>query len=487
MDFRQTAFRRAARAVALIATVTGFAHGALSPDQKERLLRDLEATAVSANAESGGALIEHLRDLSVSMDDWRDVFDAYFEAGVFTPGHAQFWDHAVASVSRDLRDRAALISGWWSCAGLRRGIEFSGSRPGSTESAMQAAVFLQRVAMSLSATGRTELWNGLLEAFKKTPAAALSIDRARYGLHVQLALSLRDLAGDTPQRRAQIADVLGIRDAARLFWETHAVFLFDGGGLAPVQVAALSEVLNAVPRNVHATVAFIVPETTGLSASAGWHTSGQVVGISPVPMAMMSDPREFISTVGQPVAPVFALNAAQQLVRAAQQIQFAVRPDLRARRDLLLYRAGRKREHYLRRYQFVHPDVYLADPDTLLPSVAYLYFLDSRRAFEMGLYLFGAGAEEATDSFLLLADLLSGGGNTTWIYATAPDGSMAKWPTPIGRVLVPSVRVEPGRADIYVGTVTTVNLVMCNAIAINGFTYEFGIDPQGVSTRVLRR
>jgi hypothetical protein len=204
-------------------------------------------------------------------------------------------------------------------------------------------------------------------------------------------------------------------------------------------------------------------------------------------MGVLSDPREFISTVGQPVAPVFTLNVVQQLVYAAQQIQFALRPELRARRDILLYRAARKREHYLRRYQFVHPDVYLADPDALLPSVAYLYFLDSRRAFEMGMYLFGAGAEEAADSFLLLADLLSGGGNTTWMYATAPDGSIAKGPTPLGRVLVPAVRVEPGRTDIYFGTVTTVNLVMCNAIAVNGFTYEFGIDPQGVSTRVLRR
>jgi len=187
------------------------------------------------------------------------------------------------------------------------------------------------------------------------------------------------------------------------------------------------------------------------------------------------------------VASLFTISTAGSIVRAIQVVQFAKRPELRARRDIILANARGKRERFLRRFQMLPPAVYYEDPDGLLPSVAYPYFIDSSRAFAMGMLLFEIEKQEAMDSFLLLADMLSGGSGSTVLFATDPVGRISHSRAAISRIYLSQIRQAATDDFGFSGSFVPANFHICNGIAINGYSFLFEPDPQGISIRVHRR
>jgi hypothetical protein len=245
---------------------------------------------------------------------------------------------------------------------------------------------------------------------------------------------------------SHLADALTLTRPVAAFHREHGIFVFEGGLLSEAHWASLSSLFAAVPPVLHQVVAVVVPEGAGLDAAAAQlEAPGLVLDVFAAPMELASNPMEFIPRVGYRDAPEFTLGAAVQLVRAIQHVQFGLRPELRDWRDAIAVRAGARPSRYLRRT--VPPEVYLADPDALLPVTAYLWFLDSGRAFFQAMELMKVKESEALDALLLLADLLSAGGGETLLFETSPDGAVRSTATPVQRTpFAPGVAIVSGFA-----------------------------------------
>ncbi len=170
--------------------------------------------------------------------------------------------------------------------------------------------------------------------------------------------------------------------------------------------------------------------------------------------------------MGQPVAPEFTLEAAVQLMRLIQSVQFGQRPELVHRRNTILNTAGLEPTRYLRR--FIPPAVYQANPDELAPLTSYLYFLDSERAFFMAMELLGYRENQAIDAVMLVADVLSGGGNTTLLLHIDPAGIVTSEPASIRRT-----QMEPG-------------LPYASGLTVDGYLWTFELNDRGGIMRYYR-
>jgi len=251
------------------------------------------------------------------------------------------------------------------------------------------------------------------------------------------------------------------------FYARHGVFLFDGGALDEAQLQSLGSLLAAFPPQLHAAIAVLVPDGLGANAAQlGLVTSRPILEIAPLPMEVTSNPGEFIPRVGQTAAPEFTLAAATQLLRIIQRVQFTARPDLALRRDALLARAGPRRERYLRRT--IAPELYLSNPDELLPLTGYLWILDSARAFHMAMELLDIRLGEAADALLLLADMLSGGGGSTLLFRTDALGRVSSQETPLRRVLA------------------TPDLAYVTGLGVDGTLWAFQLNVRGGAVRCFR-
>jgi hypothetical protein len=278
-------------------------------------------------------------------------------------------------------------------------------------------------------------------------------------LAMQTCLTLA-LYGDAPalQRWLKLPErTLSFMDAAQ-------AFLFGGNALTQENFDALVSVFKVFPRGLHQVIAVIVPEGAGLDAgTAGLNTPGIVLNISAAPNGVSSPEEFYMETRLQPVAPLFTLEAAMQVFRAVQYVQFSQRPELVERRNLILSNAGGEVTRYLRRG--IPPAAYLGEPDELLPQTAYLWFIDSTAAFEQAGGLLRFKENEAMDALLLLADVISGGGDSSLEFRTDMDGKLNAREVPLQRT-----EVQPG-------------LRFATGIGINGEIWSFGVDATGGVSR----
>lgn len=443
----------------------------------------------SQNSEAANHIAQYLADSRYSSGDWSRLFQAYFDGGgQFTAGHVTFWNWAMNNTAGELQRRVGLVSGLWAAAAIGGSLE-SGAWGDAAAFRSLASGFdwLARIASGLGSNGRSAVFSGLSEAVGNRTIAALSSSPQQYATYIQYGLILREYATGNPNSRKIVSEIMGFRFATQQFWEARGVLLFDNGGLDAAQLSSLDLLLTVIPNELHNIGAFIVPQSTGVAAGTSFSTPVQIVYLEPAPTGVTTNPEEFPERVGQPVASLFTISTAASIVRAVQDIQFAKRPELRARRDIILANARGKRERFLRRFQIVPPAQYYADPDSLLPSVAYPYFIDSSRAFAMGMLLFEIEKQEAMDSFLLLADMLSGGSGTTVLFAADPLGRITHSRASISRIYLNTIR-QPAPDDFgFPGDYVPANFNICNGIAINGAYFLFEPDPQGISIRVHRR
>jgi len=478
------------RAAALVLLLSGpGAWAAFDEEAEAGLLGAFDTLSQSDNTDAARFIGGFLEDSRYSSGEWQELFHTYFgEGGSFSPGHAVFWNWAIGQTAGEVQRRVGLVSGLWAAEAIGSSLG-AGANGDIVAFQTLAAGFdwLGHIAPGLGANGRSAVFSALDDAVGARDIAVLSRSPQQYGIYVQYGLTLGDYATGNPNSRKIVSDIMGFNNAARRFWESRGILLFDNGALDAAQLSSLDLLLTVIPSELHNIGAFIVPGATGVSSGTSFTTPVQIIFLELIPTGATTNPEEFPQRVGQPVSSLFTVTTAASIIRAVQDIQFALRPELRARRDMILANARGKRERFLRRYQIVPPGVYYADPNALLPSVAYPYFIDSSRAFAMGMLLFELEKQEAIDSFLLLADMLSGGSNTTVLFATDALGRISHSRASLSRIFLGQVRQAAADDTGFAGNYVPANFYICNGIAINGYYFLFETDPQGISIRVHRR
>ncbi|HOE66333.1 MAG TPA: hypothetical protein PLO62_07385 [Candidatus Hydrogenedentes bacterium] len=473
------------------------AHAALDDATKHYLKQAFQTLSTTQDQAAADYVLQVLHQAPLSDGEWLAFSQTGIGAARFTPALIQFWDYAMRSAG-DATPRMALFSALSAAhaAGKTLGRFRGPASVLSPDAAMPpdpedhapdggaaALDWLQRVSPYVQQGSR----DAVVAAFKtalggRAPAAAIGgaqrteeSQTAWFGM--QMCLSIAPYIANSPAARSE-TKFLGLPEEAARFWETYGVFVFDNGGsFAPEHLNSLASLLAAIPSSLHAIAALISTQAFGQDLTAlRLGSPGQLVAITPLPMTQRTDPSEFTPHSPQPFAPAFTAFAAQQIVRAVQTEQFRKRPELQARRDIILRHARDASERYLRRN--VAPQVYLAQPDELLPSVAHLWFVNTRWLFETALDLFSIEQTDAMDQFLLLGDLLSGGGASAPFYATDLSGKTTRFDAPIGRTRVTSLNMPP-QTSTGVASAVPVDMQLVTALVVDGTSYVFGLNDAG--------
>ena len=452
---------------------------AVTKEDEKALGEAFQRMSAGEDAAAASVVLGYLANPSISDNDWLQFFERRFQSSWFTPALARFWEVALGQGNL-AQDRVAFLSAC--CAASAAGLALRENRADSAEIVSTAMLWLERMRLGLGAQAREMVLRTLENTLAGAqPAAAIRPGTAPAVLRnlFQLHLWLGGYAADSAGSRQTLSRVLGIPEPYRRFWETHGIFLFDAFGLSPAQVDLLSGLLMAIPSRLHRIVAVVCSDSTGIDPRApSLDTAGQLVFVPALPLTQMTHPREFGRPEGgAPVAPEFAVVAAQQIFRAIQAEQFARRPELVFKRDLVLAHAREARARYLRRT--IPPKLYQEQPDELLPAVAYLWFLDTPEAFRMAFDVFRLEVGEPMDSLLLMADVLSNGEGNTYFFHMTPQGQISSNSVPIGRIVIRPMRAP--RADTYqMGTSRfPAQMAFVNTITVKGTTYRFSLNEQG--------
>jgi hypothetical protein len=445
----------------------------------------LGAVALSGDAESADFLADRLYDEQVSTEQWRRDFQKYFGTGTFTVSLGLFWESAVSDADEGDQARIGSVSALCACEAVKAALPRAVELPAAYDSLAMAFRWLQYASPALDAGARSTVFDALAKAFGASTLGSFARQPRQYAFYVQAALTLGEYAD--ARGRDSVGKLLGLAPAALAMWQSFGVLVFDNGAYGARHYESLASLLRAIPPRLHAIRAIIVPEATGIAPGAAFITSGQIVYLPYVAMDVYTSPLEFLEYRGL-VAPRFTAIAAQEIVRAIQAVQFWKRPELLARRDIILANAQYVGARYLRHYRMVPPQVYANNPDELLPALAYIYAIDSRTVFRMALALFLLHEQEAVDQYLLLADLLSDGGSTAPLLATSLDGAVSSASAALGRVHGNWVRApNPSNANLlYANPAVPVDLWFCNAISYQNTKYVFEFDDRGITTRYLR-
>ena len=437
------------------------------------LVRALEMLSEAPDIDLAGDVIPALIDAAMTDDDWQGLFHTFFETHAFTDTLAQFWDYSLRH-DQGRGPRLALVSGFCAGAALARGLVQLTATAETVDyaSLMNALRWPERLLPALDAQQRRTVFSALVESLDGAKADLTALLRPttdggppRTRLAMQLALTLGAYAGRSPHRRDALDEALRLPNDMRTFWRSHGILLFDNGALEVPQLLSLDNLVRLVPPQLHAIRAFVVP---GAVPVPGLVSVGQIVSIPPVPIDAVTDRAEFDLRGPRPVAAQFTVNAAVQIVRAIQDVQFSRRPWLAERRDALLERARVRRVNYIRRT--VPPEVYQDDPDELLPSTAYLWFIDSPAAFQVALDYGRSKERGALTALLLLADLLSNGTDTSLMFTIDPQGGVT------GDVIA----IERADLDLVpMGPLGAVNAAPVSGLRVLDDFWAFRVDQLG--------
>jgi hypothetical protein len=351
----------------------------------------------------------------------------------FTPDHAAYFRALIEGRQEEFPE-AAADSAVFAGRALAKALA---ALPPDTETARAALAWLDGVYALLNTESGATVQRGLSAAFREHAVrldgalkASPESDMERVQCAMQACLSLA-LYGDAALLKQWVAPP----DALVNFYRRTGALLYDGGVLDSAQFESLATLFEAVPPALHGIAAVMVPEGMGMSsAEAGLSTPGYVLDITAVPMGVYSPPELFLTPARAYSVPDFALQAAVQVTRAVQALQFGRRPELAQRRAAILATAGPHATRYLR--QDVSPLYFQQRPEEFLPLTAALWFADSTRAFDMAIDFMRLRENESLDALLLLADLFSGGGDTTLVFQISPEGRVQSGAAPLRRTLV---------------------------------------------------
>ncbi len=464
------------------------AHAAIEEKQLGLMKQAFSILSSEESLQAAAYLNGLLKDTSLKDKDWQTFFTDGFEPAWYTQTLERYWEYAITSAGEG-QEHATSISVLCSAASAGRALAYNGiagqSAPGSV--ADLALARLQLLSPRLRPQDRTAVLALLEETMAKTtepifPEPESGADENRMAL--RLALLAGIYTADAAGGQARVSSLLHLPPRYSDFWQKHALFLFDNGALADEQVESLDMLLSVIPVELHRIVAVIVPEATGInSQEPGVQTPGQLVFIPAIPLSQTTNAAEFTARSGQPVASDFTVFAAQQISRAIQAEQLERRPGLAVQRDWLLRRAGSQQDRYLRKT--VPAAFFQQNPDELLPSIAVLWFIDTRATFKMAKDLLDIGVGDPMDTFMLVADLFSDGSDTTPIFKTDTEGRVIMNRAPLSRIALERVAMPPPSDNQL--EVIQQSLTFASSIAFDGRSWNFKLNSKGSITGLISR
>lgn len=473
-------------ALAAMAFVSAqFAAAQPPADVKEKVLAAFLTLNDGENKAAAAEIVKALADSTITESDWYSLVKTHFDTGSCSPAHVALWGVAIQNTQGDAQRRAALVAGMFAAHAFKKGLPSEKEPKGSEATFGRGLDLLHSLADGLGVDGRTKVLKYVAETLGEYGAASLGLQNDSKSLHayMQFGLTMRAYAVPSTSNILLVSRIMGLQGAFRAFWETHGIFLFDPGVLNAQQIAILNQITGAIPKELHNIGAFVVTGTARINLGQ-LVTPFQTIFIDPTPLSVRVNPLEFYERLGLANAPEFAVSAAQRIFTAIQVVQFARRPELVLRRNIILYRAGRQKERYLRRYDMIAPATYHQNPESFLPAIGYLWIMDSVRTFAMAGELFEIEQREAMDSYLLFADMLSGGGGTTFMYIMAPDGSLRRDTAAINRVYVSNIRKWMVGVPGVMPNNIPVDMYVCNGIAVAGWRHWFTVDELGATVRI---
>jgi len=472
--------------VACVASAAGLTSG-----QRDELTKALDVLSSQNDTASANTMGKALLDTDISLDDWSDFFKTFFDDHAFTTAQASFWDYAIGQAG-DSGERIATISGLASTAALRKALSQPKTSSGQAHgSAWNAAVWLQKLATELPGQNRQQLFSAFNAALQGecngvVPSSGMqrvqNMDNMRVG--IQLCLTAAEFTARNEDGRTAVAAAMGLQDPGRTFWIRSGAFLLDNNYLNKAQVRSLGSLAEAVPSSLHSVVAVAVSQGLSLDPSAGgFHTSAQIISIQPIAMGVATDPAEWLQGLPRPVAPLFTIRAAQQYVRAIQQVQFHKRPALGLRLAGIIQSAGAERAGYLLSNS-IPSGRYVHSPAALMPDTAYLWFIDTENTFRQAMELFNVPIKEPVDEFLLFADMMTGGGGSSVLFHTDPRGIVTFQKAAVGRVALEGIQ-PPGIVAPIIPSAIAGTQYYLNAIQLRPRSVRFKLDSLGHAAELI--
>ena len=159
-------------------------------------------------------------------------------------------------------------------------------------------------------------------------------------------------------------------------------------------------------------------------------TQGTVLPLAPVMPELMRPPVLLPGGGMLPAMPEFTAQAVRALCGVIQQRELAKRPELVRRRDVVIMAAQGRTSSVLPAY--LSPGGYAGAAD-FFPALMVLWTADAVTALQSALAASDQGEHDAIYALLLLADLLSGGGDSTLVLAANPAGQVTGAETALRR------------------------------------------------------
>ena len=388
-------------------------------------------------------LREKLMAKEFTLDAWKKQTALYFEENTFSLAHLQAWDTIIRQTPEFRSDLLMYATVFASQSILK---EVQKQIP-NLSSISLSSQFLLRSIDDLKESQIIQLSEMMDAELKKTPVRLEQI----WNVSMQQSLSTGALPStdtlapiyesliylcmvlSTYLPANKFSNDVQLPEPMKSFFNEFNILIFDGGILTEPHYHSLRSIFSCFPPKLHSIKMIIIPEKVGISATQLFVPLqyGIVTDLPFLPMDVMSNPMEFPAKYGMQIAPEFSMQVVTQIIRAIQYVQFRLRPELLLRRNALLMSAKMRNYNYTR--PTIRPEVYFNNPDELLPLSAYLWILNTEKVLQMAGDLLKIRQYFATDVYLLLADLLSEGKDTTLTFFMDETGYLTVREAPVMR------------------------------------------------------
>jgi hypothetical protein len=243
----------------------------------------------------------------------------------------------------------------------------------------------------------------------------------REGVH----RSLMDALPLTPQRKAEIADLLGLTGRYLDIWNESSVLVQDNTSLNSRQREFIYNCLRLVPKGLHNLRSISVRDNIGANTTPAIPLSGleESVNIFGFDIGIYRE-NSFPDDVSPGTVDIFCSAMAHELNHVVDANYIGSRPALRQRRDALVAAAGTNPMNYLR--SMIAAGFFANAPQEFFASMSNEWFTDSVKTVELGILRLQNGIRHPIEQALFFADVYSMGGNKTYFYTIDLQGNVVR-------------------------------------------------------------
>jgi fibronectin type 3 domain-containing protein len=419
----------------------------LTPDDRARLTKDLQAISKAWDQTSIDEANSILIKQQYSAADWEQFFEGYFAANTFTDWLLYYLMYPVfgwfddAVHQRLQRGLFPVLTRRISALMATHASDLGGDLAASET--LQFDLFSSHKFLRLFATdpykngtyrpdALYDFYKAHVLAYPQFFSHTTTLDRATQGwvggLQVQVVGNFR--AARTPAPRGEIAAALGLAGRHLDLWTEFGVLVLDNNGLDARQMEVIYRYDSQIPAGIAVPPILTVLDLLGMPFSHWQWLWWDGANIGPWKVDEGSGDPFPDDAAPRTVSSFLEVLAHESTHAVAWDIeQHGL--DLRARCNALLQAAGRDRMNYLR--SMFEDGAFLAAPQEFLASIGNQWFCDSQNVVELGLTRFAGGRREPLNQALLFAEIYSLGGDHTWFYTGDAQASFLAARIPVTR------------------------------------------------------